>query len=37
MSDGPITLDALAGMIIGRVVGLYIEPPYDPALGWPGS
>jgi hypothetical protein len=33
MSDGPIYLDALARMILGRVVGILDEPAYDPAVG----
>ncbi len=32
-SDGPIYMDALVVRIIGRVVGLFVERPYDPALG----
>jgi hypothetical protein len=33
LSDGPIYLDALEEQIIGRVVGLFVELPYDPAVG----
>jgi hypothetical protein len=33
-SEGPIFFDALAEQIIGRVVGLFVERPYDPAVGW---
>jgi hypothetical protein len=33
MSDGPIYLDALQEQIIGRVVGLFVRKPYDPAVG----
>src|SRR5262249_23390243 len=33
MSDGPIYLDALATLILGRVVGVLEEPAYDPEVG----
>jgi hypothetical protein len=35
-SDGPIYLDALQEQIIGRVVALFVELPYDPAVGRTG-
>lgn len=33
MSDGPIYLDALARLILGRVIGILDEPAYDPDRG----
>ena len=33
LSEGPIYLDALEGLILGRVIGVLDETPYDPAVG----
>ena len=32
-SEGPIYLDALMARLIGRVVGVYHEPAYNPETG----
>jgi len=32
-SEGPIYLDALMGRLLGRVIGIFNEPTYDPKTG----